>query len=151
VSIVYKPAHLPSRPADRYTREPLTECNLVAGHGIEGDCKGGRADRHINLMSAEALARLAEAGFQTEPGQMGEQIIVAGVELGRVHAGDHILLGLDACLEVVKPRTGCQRLRDIQAQPLTASSGQLGLMLRVVVGGIVLVGDPVLVQPAEEV
>jgi MOSC domain-containing protein YiiM len=149
VSIVFKPPHLPSRPADRYTREPLTEATLVAGYGIEGDCKGGRVDRHINLMSAEALSGLAEAGFHTEPGQMGEQIVVAGVELERLRGGDRLLLGAGACLEVVKPRTGCQRFREIQGQPLTASSGRLGVMLRVVTGGVVRVGDPVRVQPTE--
>jgi MOSC domain-containing protein YiiM len=149
VSIVFKPTHLPSRPADHYTREPLTECNLVAGYGIEGDRKGGKADRDINLMSAEDLASLAEAGFHTGPGQMGEQIVVAEVEVQRLRPGDRLLLGSGACLEVVKPRTGCQRLKEIQGLPLTASSGGLGVMMRVVAGGVVRVGDAVCVEPAD--
>jgi len=149
VSIVYKPAHLPSKPAAHYTREPLAEATLVAGHGIEGDCKGGRVDRHINLMAAEALAHLAEVGFQTAPGQMGEQIVVAGVAVERLRPGDRLLVGSETCLEVVNPRAGCQRFKEIQGQPLTASSGRLGVMMRVVTGGTIRVGDSVCVQPAE--
>ncbi len=143
VSIVYKPAHLPSRPSGRYTRESLTEANLVAGHGIEGDCKGGKADRHLNLMSAETLARLAEAGFRTEPGGMGEQIITAGLEVERLKPGDRLYLGEEACLEVLNARNGCQRFKEVQGRPLTESSGRLGVMLRVLTGGVIHVGDPV--------
>jgi MOSC domain-containing protein YiiM len=149
VSIVYKPDHLPSRPSGRYTREPLTEATLVAGHGIEGDQKGGKADRHINLMATETLTRLAEAGFHTEPGGMGEQIVTAGLEVERLKPGDRLLLGADACLEVLKARTGCQRFMEVQGRPLTASSGQLGVLLRVLTGGLIRVGDPVRVQLAD--
>jgi MOSC domain-containing protein YiiM len=148
VSIVYKPAHLPAKPAERYTREPLAEARLIAGHGIEGDCKAGTPGRHINLMSAQALARLAEAGFRAGPGQMGEQVIVAGVEVEQLRPGDRLFLGADACLEVEKPRTGCQRLEDIQGRPRAALAGCLGVMMRVLTGGVVRVGDPVRVQPA---
>jgi MOSC domain-containing protein YiiM len=149
VSIVYKPAHLPSRPAGRFTREPLTEANVLADHGIEGDSKAGPADRHVNLMSAETIARLAEAGFRAEAGQFGEQIVVAGVEVERLRPGDRLFLGTEACLEVVKPRTGCRRLQEVQGQPLTASSGRLGVMTRVLAGGVVRVGDPVRVLAKE--
>ncbi len=146
VSIVYKPAHLPSQPRRRYTREPLAEANLLAGHGIEGDVKAGRPGRHINLMSAETMARLAEAGLHAGPGQLGEQVVVAGIDVEGLRPGDRLFLGADACLEVVKPRTGCNRLQEIQGKPLTATTGRLGIMARGLAGGIVRVGDPVRVE-----
>ncbi len=149
VHIFYKPAHLPSRPAGRYTREPLAEARLVADHGIEGDRKAGTPDRHVNLMAAETLASLAEAGLHTEAGQLGEQVVVAGVEVDRLRPGDRLFLGADACLEVVRPRTGCSRLQEVQGKPLTATSGRLGVMTRVLAGGLVRIGDPVRVQPQE--
>jgi MOSC domain-containing protein YiiM len=149
VHIFYKPAHLPARPAGRYTREPLAEANLIADHGIDRDVKGGKPDRHVNLMSAETLARLAEAGLRTEDGQLGEQVVVAGVEVERLRPGDRLFLGADACLEVVQPRTGCRRLQEVQGQPLTATSGRLGVMTRVLAGGVVRVGDAVRVQAKE--
>jgi MOSC domain-containing protein YiiM len=148
VSIVYKPAHLPSKPAGRYTREPLAEARLIAGHGIEGDCKAGTPGRHINLMSAQALARLAEAGFHVGPGQLGEQVVVADVEVEKLRPGDRLFLGTDVCLEVDRPRTGCQRLEDIQGRPRAALAGYLGVMMLVQTGGVVRVGDPVRVQQA---
>jgi MOSC domain-containing protein YiiM len=145
---MYKPADLPPKPPKHYTREPLAECRLIAGHGIEGDCKAGRADRHINLMSTDTLARLAEAGFHSGPGQMGEQIIVSGVEVEALRPGDRLYLGDDACLEVVKPRTGCQRFLEIQGQPVPAASGGLGVMMRVLSSGTIHVGDAIRLQAA---
>jgi MOSC domain-containing protein YiiM len=142
-SIVVKPADLPSRPADRYQRVPVTEAVLVAGSGLDGDRKAAGGDRQINLMSAEDLAHLASSGFRTGPGEMGEQLIVAGVDVAALRPGDRLQIGPSACLEVVKPRTGCQRFVEIQGKPVAASSGRLGVMMRVVAGGAIRVGDTV--------
>src|SRR6266700_5929088 len=68
VSIVYTPGSVGARPADRYARVPLESAVLVAGHGIEGDRKGGRK-RHLNIMSAATLARLVAEGFRAAPGE----------------------------------------------------------------------------------
>src|SRR5438874_665272 len=106
VSIVYKPEHLPSRPPGHYTREPLAEAELVAGRGIRGDRKAGTGERHINLMAAETLEQLATEGFKTGPGEMGEQIVVRGLDLAALKPGDRVRLGAEVVLEVVKPRTG---------------------------------------------
>jgi len=143
VSLVCKPAHLPSRPPERYTREPLTEATLLAGHGIAGDRKGGKGDRHINLMAAETLEQMRAEGFRTGPGEMGEQVVVSGLDLAALKPGERLRLGGNAVLCVVKPRTGCQRFREVQGQPLTGTTGRLGLMLTVEAGGVVRVGDPV--------
>jgi MOSC domain-containing protein YiiM len=146
VSIVYKPEHLPSRPPEHYTREPLAEAELVAGHGIRGDRKGGTGERHINLMAAETLEQMRTDGFKTGPGEMGEQLVVRGVDLGALKPGDCLRVGAEVVLEVVKPRTGCQRFREVQNKTLAGTAGRLGLMMTVVAGGVVHVGDPVGVE-----
>src|SRR5262249_58835276 len=107
VSIVYTP-DTPDyvRSEDRYTREPLAEAELVAGRGIAGDRKGRFENRNINLMAAEALAGLAAEGFQTGPGQMGEQIVVRGLDVDGLKPGDRLRLGAVAVLEVPMRRAG---------------------------------------------
>lgn len=143
VSIVYKPEGIESKPTDRFARVPLDRAELVAGKGIAGDRKGNGDDRHLNVMARETLDRLAEEGLKTGPGEMGEQIVVAGLDLAALPNGSRIKLGEAAVIEIVKPRTGCSRFQAIQGTAPKAVSGRLGAMCRVIAGGLIRVGDPV--------
>lgn len=140
ISIVYRPTD--SHPEDHFTRVPLQTATLVAGYGIEGDFKGGRDDRHLNIMAAETLAVLKTRGFMTGPGEMGEQIITEGIAVDALQPGDKLYVGT-ACIEVVKPRTGCTRFQRIQGQPPASIAGQMGVIARVLAGGVIHAGDSV--------
>jgi MOSC domain-containing protein YiiM len=147
VSIVYRPrdAETP-RPQDRYTRVPVGRTRLVEFQGIDGDAKGGSGDRQLNIMLAEALAELGGEGFKTEPGEMGEQIVVAGLDPAALVQGARLKLGT-AVVEIGIPRTGCARFEMIQGKPRQDAKGRLGAMARVVTGGEVAVGDAVELLP----
>jgi uncharacterized protein YdeI (YjbR/CyaY-like superfamily) len=142
-SIVYKPESAGADPESRYLRLPLESANLVAGYGIEGDRKGGNPKRNLNLMSFETLEALREEGFYTLPGQMGEQIVIQGLDVGKLATGEQLQIGERACVEVVSHRTGCERFEGVQGKSPTLAAGRLGVMARVVRGGRVAVGDPV--------
>jgi MOSC domain-containing protein YiiM len=143
VSIVFTPRDVEvRRPQDRYARASLECARLIEFQGIEGDAKGGTTDRQLNVMLAETLAELDAEGFKTAPGEMGEQIVIAGVEPAALVEGTHIKLG-EAVIEVVKPRTGCARFEMIQGKPRQSAKGRLGVIARVVTGGEVAVGDAV--------
>ena len=143
VSIVYKPAQVEA-PAGRYLRVPLQTARLVAGYGIAGDAKGGHHKRQLNIMSADTLAALAAEGFTVEPGRMGEQIVVRGLDVDRLAAGDRLRLGAAAIIEVAGPRTGCDRFEAYQGKSPDEAAGRLGVMARVVADGVIRVGDSVL-------
>jgi len=142
VSIVYKPKDA-GPPAGGYTRVPVQQAQLVAGHGVEGDAKGGGGGRQLNIMSAESLQRLAREGFHTAPGELGEQLIVAGLPVDSLPAGARVQIGESACVEVVEPRTGCARFEEYQGKQRQAAAGQVGVMARVLTGGLIRVGDSV--------
>ncbi len=147
-SIVYKPEDATSDPEDHYVRVPLSSAVLVAGHGIEGDRKGGHPKRQLNLMSLETLQALAEEGFKTMPGQMGEQITLREFDVSILNKGDRLQIGEQACVEIVSHRTGCERFEQIQGKSPLLAAGRLGAMGRVVVGGTIHVGNPVKLIPA---
>jgi MOSC domain-containing protein YiiM len=147
VSIVYRPRGT-GRPQDRYSRVPAERVRLVAFQGIEGDMKGSATKRQLNVMCAETLAELGAEGFRVAPGEMGEQIVVAGVDFTALAPGARLKLG-EAVIEVVEPRTGCQRFEMIQGQSRHLVQGRLGVIARVVTGGEVSVGDAVEVLSAE--
>jgi uncharacterized protein YdeI (YjbR/CyaY-like superfamily) len=149
-SIVYKPEGAASDPETHYVRVPLDSANLVIGYGIEGDRKGGHPKRNLNLMSFETLDALRGEGFSTQPGEMGEQIVVQGLELGKLAGGDRLLIGNQACVEVINQRTGCQRFEQIQGKSPKLAAGRMGVMAKVVTGGTIAVGDPVKLLLAAE-
>lgn len=142
-SIVYKPKDLVADEADHYLRIPIESTNLIAGYGIENDRKGGNPKRQLNIMSLEALQALAAEGFETRPGQMGEQIIIQGIDTGSLVEGDQLQFGESACIEVISHRTGCERFEHIQGKSPKLAAGRMGVMAKVVTSGPINVGATV--------
>ena len=147
-SIVYSPELNERQPDDYYLRVPVTLAHLVAGHGIQGDRKGSSPERGLNVMSAEILAGLAREGFRTGPGQMGEQIVLSGLDFSTLAAGTRLQLGA-ATIEFISNRTGCSRFEHIQGHPRETVAGRVGFMARVLTGGRIKLGDPVSVVVPE--
>ena len=61
--------------------------------------------RQLNVMHAEILAQLGTEGFKVGPGEMGEQIVVAGVDPAALVPGARLKLG-EAVIEVVEDCLG---------------------------------------------
>jgi MOSC domain-containing protein YiiM len=141
VSIVYRPRKT-GRPQDRYERVSVDGVRLVECQGIEGDMKGSTTSRQLNVMFAETLAELGLEGFKVEPGEMGEQIVLAGIDPAALTEGTRLKLG-EAVIEVGILRTGCARFEMIQGKPRSAAKGRLGVLATVVTGGEIAVGDVV--------
>ena len=144
-SIAYTPRGVERRPTDRYARVPVETATLVEGKGITGDLKGSGGARQLNVMRAETLAELAAEGRQTGPGQMGEQLVLAGLDPAALAERTRLRLGETAVIEIGIPRTGCGRFESIQGATKQSVAGRLGVLARVVVGGDVAVGDEVVV------
>jgi MOSC domain-containing protein YiiM len=143
VSIVYTPRDVEIRkPQDHYARVAADRVRLTEFQGIEGDAKGSSTDRQLNVMLADTLAELGAEGFKVAPGEMGEQIVLAGVTPAALEKGARLKLG-QAVIEIGIPRTGCARFEMIQGQPRNVVKGRLGVLAMVVTGGEVAVGDAV--------
>lgn len=147
-SIVYKPRDAAGT-ADGYTRLPLREARLVVGQGIDGDAKGsGNPGRQLNIMTLETVQQLGEEGFHTDAGEMGEQLIVAQLDMNALAIGTRLQIGATARVELTEPRTGCVKFEKYQGKKREEASGRLGMMARVVADGTIHVGD--FVQVVEE-
>lgn len=143
-SLVYQPARSEQTPPYHYNRVPVEQVILLANHGIEGDYKAGRnPKRQLNIMSSETLLGLSAEGFKTGPGELGEQIVIRGLDVGTLKAGDRLQLGAEAVIEVHTHRTGCEWFELIQGQSRLDTAGRLGVMASVITGGRVAVGDEV--------
>jgi MOSC domain-containing protein YiiM len=142
ISIVTKPQNA-SAEAMAYMRVPAESALLEVGHGIKGDVKGSTGSRQINIMSAEVVRQLADEGYNTVPGALGEQLVIDGIHLEPLQPGTLIKIGSEAVIEVVKLRTGCSKFERYQGRPQSETVGRLGIMARVKTGGAIKVGDAV--------
>ena len=124
-------------------RQPLQEARLLSGYGIEGDRKGGHPNRNLNIMDQETHHQLAAEDYPTGPGVLGENLVLSGVQLDRQPPGTRIRIGNDAVIESVELRTGCHKLIPLDPRLPAGADDRLGVMARVIRGGTIRVGDPV--------
>jgi TatD DNase family protein len=142
-SITYRPEQSAAPlPAAGYLRVALTEATLVEGRGIEHDANA-RPQRNLNVMDAVTLAELAAEGFPTTPGALGENIVVAGLDLRSLPQGVRLQIGEQAVIEITAPRTGCVKLHAVDARMPEQAQGRVGVMCQVVKAGRIRVGDTV--------
>jgi MOSC domain-containing protein YiiM len=147
VSIAYTPADVERHPRDRFARVAVSRAKLVEDAGIDGDVKGRGGRRQLNLMRAEMVETLRGEGFHTDhPGELGEQIVIAGLDSAALTVGKRLCLGESAAIEVTMARTPCGRFAHIQDRTIESAEGRIGVMARVIRGGEISVGDSVVVQ-----
>jgi len=167
ISVSRDPRHAFSKPeADRIT--------LVEGIGVEGDAHAGRTVQHlsrkrvdpaapnlrqVHLIHSELFAEVAEEGFEVAPGQLGENVTSAGIDLLALPTGTLLTLGDEAQIEITGLRNPCRQINDFESGLLKAVlsrdvNGELvrkaGIMAIVLRGGEVKRGDPITVTlPAQ--
>lgn len=154
----------------RFSKMPTSSINLIAGLGVEGDAHAGRTVQHrarvaadatqlnlrqVHLMQAELFDKLREQGFEVQPGQLGENITTAGIDLLDLPRGTRLTLGPRAVVEVTGLRTPCRQIDAFRPRLLRAvlyrtADGTLvrkaGIMGIVSERGLVSQGDPVVVN-----
>ncbi|HET6962001.1 MAG TPA: MOSC domain-containing protein [Terriglobia bacterium] len=71
-------------------------------------------------------------------------MIVAGLAVESLEPGTRVQLGNEACIEITKSRTGCDRLELAQGRSIEGL-GSIGVLAKILAGGTIGVGDPVTV------
>jgi MOSC domain-containing protein YiiM len=167
IAVSQSPAHTMSKPNQ-------TEILLVEGLGVEGDAHAGVTVKHrsrvardpsqpnlrqVHLIHAELFAELAENGFAVQPGQMGENVTVSGLDVLALPTGARLRLGPDAVIELTGLRNPCGQLNGIHPGLMAATldrdeAGNLirkaGVMAIVITGGPVRPGDEIAVSLPDE-
>jgi MOSC domain-containing protein YiiM len=156
-------------PRHRFSKQAEPAITLVEGIGVEGDAHAGVTVRHrsrvarnpaapnlrqVHLIHSELFAELAAQGFTLAPGDMGENVTTAGIDLLALPVGTILHLGEAAEIAVTGLRNPCAQL-DRFAPGLMAATlardadGTLirkaGIMATVRRGGTVRPGDAIAV------
>jgi MOSC domain-containing protein YiiM len=152
-------------------KQPRKSIRLIAGLGVDGDAHAGESVKHrsrvrrdpsqpnlrqVHLIQSELLEELRDRGFDVAPGEMGENVTTAGVDLLGLSRGTRISLGSEAVIEITGLRNPCKQLDGLQPGLMRATlarddGGALvrkaGVMGVVVRGGTARPGDPLAVEP----
>ncbi len=161
--------------AHGFSKQVEREIRLLEGHGVEGDAHAGVTAKHrsrvardptqpnlrqVHLIHGELLDELNAAGFDVAPGDLGENILMRGVDLLGLATGACLHIGETAVVEVTGLRNPCGQIEAFRPGLLAACVGRTadgrivrkaGVMGIVVAGGVVRVGDAVrIIAPAGE-
>jgi MOSC domain-containing protein YiiM len=109
----------------------------------------------VHLVHRELFDELEGQGFAVAPGDIGENVLTAGIDLLGLPTGTRLHLGTEAVVEVKGLRNPCTQLDDFQpglmaavldrapAGDLVRKSGVMGVVLH---GGLVVPGDAIRVE-----
>ena len=156
-------------PLHGFSKQTCITIHITAGHGVDGDAHAGASVQHlyrkrknplapnlcqVHLLQAELLTELALA-----PGELGENVAVAGVDLLALPVGSLIYLGASAVVEVTGLRDPCSQMNGLRPGLMKqclardaegAKVRRAGIMGIAAASGEVRAGDPVrVVLPAD--
>ena len=158
-----------SSPDHAFSKPRRAAITLIAGHGVDGDVHGGATVQHrsrvardptqpnlrqVHLIHAELFEELAARGFAVTPGQLGENITTAGIDLLSLAQDTRLRIGAAAVVRITGLRSPCWQIDHFQDGLMAAVLDRLpdgslirkaGVMAVVEAGGEVKSGDEVTV------
>lgn len=157
-----------------FTKPNRSSITLLTALGVEGDVHAGVTVKHrsrvaqdptqpnlrqVHLIHEELFAEVGQERFRVAPGELGENITTAGIDLLGLPVGAVLHIGDDAVVEVTGLRNPCRQIDDFQNGLLKQVVGRdeagnivrkAGIMGVVKEGGVVRPGDAIKVElPAE--
>jgi len=124
--------------------EPMRTVDAAAAEAERG-LSGDRHSRHrpghrrqVLLVDQAELDLLGLPG-----GVLKENVLVEGIPLESLQAGQRLHLGPEVVLELTEPCVPCSKLERIRPGLISEAWGHRGQLARVVAGGTIRVGDPV--------
>jgi MOSC domain-containing protein YiiM len=149
----------------RFSKSPRLSVILTTGHGVEGDAHYGALVRHrylarqnpgapnlrqVHLMPSELFDALRNSGFDVSPGELGENITTAGLDLETLPLNTELRIGTSANIRLTGLRTPCiliDRFKSgLKGRLLDAALNppfRAGVMAVVSKGGEISPGDPI--------
>jgi MOSC domain-containing protein YiiM len=151
--------------AHRFTKPAVSEIRLIEGWGIEGDTHAGTTVQHrsrvardpsqpnlrqVHLIHAELFDEVRVRGYQVRPGELGENITTAGLDLLALPAGTMLHLGESAMIRLTGLRNPCDQINGLAPRLMKELVGRrpdgtvvrkAGVMSVVIAGGVVRPGD----------
>ncbi len=154
----------------KFSKEVCEEIVLIKDFGVDGDAHAGVTVKHrsrvavdpaqpnlrqVHLIHSELFNELEEKGFSVSPGDLGENILMEGIDLLALPRNSLLRIGNSAVVKVTGLRNPCEQINDFQKGLLAAvackdEEGNLirktGIMSVVLRSGSVFPGDRIKIE-----
>lgn len=128
-------------------KKPVKEVVLKTEFGIEGD---GHASsewhRQVSLLALESIRKMQDKGLDVKPGDFAENITTEGLDLPALPVGTRLTLGDGIEAEVTQIGKICHTKCAIYYQAGDCVMPKEGIFVRVISGGTLKEGDPIVVN-----
>lgn len=156
--------------AHRFSKQLVPDVEVVTGLGVKSDAHQGVTVRHrsrvavdpsqpnlrqVHLIHSELFDELKVKGFSVGPGDLGENVTTAGIDLLALPRDTLLRIGNSVILEVTGLRNPCAQIENFQPGLLSAVLDRgpnnevirkAGIMTVVREGGVVRPGDSIDVE-----
>jgi MOSC domain-containing protein YiiM len=154
----------------RFSKQPCESITLLEGLGVEGDAHAGITVQHrsrvaadptqpnlrqVHLIPSEFFDEAREQGYELAQGDLGENVLTAGLDVLALPRDTRLHLGEQAVVRVTGLRNPCQQINDFRSGLLKVAisrdaNGELvrraGIMGVVERGGTVVPRDIIRVE-----
>jgi MOSC domain-containing protein YiiM len=131
-------------------KENVPQAQVVLGWGLEGDAHGGDWHRQVSLLAIESIEKMRRKGLSVKPGDFAENLTTKGIDLTKLASGTRLRIGGEILLEVTQIGKQCHKGCAIFQQVGHCIMPLEGIFAMIIQGGIVEVGDRIIVQNAGE-
>lgn len=134
-------------------KKPVLRALLREEWGMEGDAHAGPGIRQLSLLASESVrkqekllaSRPRRPLLSLQPGDFGENLVTAGIDLPRLPIGTVLRIGGTAVLEVTRIGKECHSACEIRKLSGDCIMPREGIFTRVVAAGWVAAGDPIVI------
>jgi MOSC domain-containing protein YiiM len=157
-------------PRHAFSKDVQQSIRIVAGFGVVGDAHAGELVQHlyrvrqnprapnrtqVHLLGVELFAELGQNNITLAPGEMGENITTAGLDLLALPLGTLLHLGSQAVIELTGLRTPCSQMNKLRPGLMKACMGRhpdgsvarkAGVMGIALADGVIAPGDTITVE-----
>lgn len=122
---------------------PVEKVTFLEDFGIENDAHAGKWHRQVSLLASESIDKMIKkGGTGLTPGKFAENITTEGIELYTLPVGTKLRIG-ETVHEVTQIGKECHHGCAIKAQVGDCVMPREGIFTRVLVGGVVKIGDQI--------
>ena len=127
-------------------KTPMSQVELIPGHGIQGDAHAGPWHRQVSLLAAESIEKMQALGLKVGPGNFAENITTRNVLLPVLPLGTRLSVG-EVVVSVTQIGKECHTRCAIYHQAGDCVMPREGIFVEVLRGGVIAPGDDIVVWP----
>lgn len=125
-------------------KKDVSQAEARVDWGLVGDAHAADWHRQISLLAIESIDKMRALGLKVRPGSFAENLTTEGIDLLSLPVGSRVRVGEDVILEITQHGKVCHDKCAIYHAAGDCVMPREGIFARVIEGGQIRVGDPLI-------